>query len=168
MRLLKNNKLKKSKTSKTKPKKCQSFARGRQDLIKTWPVPDTGLTRPNKKMYKRSKQKSKYITNVTLAENNKPTKSFCSQKTKNKMCLCKNCQERQDLIKTWPFHSKGQVLYSTKNISSLLNVKKVSILSHKVYFLSRKRRNKLIKQVNGNGKKVMNICHWNLGIQKLD
>ena len=33
----------------------------------------------------------------------------------------------------------------------------------KIHSLSNKRRNKMIKMMNGNGKKSLNVAHWNLG-----
>ena len=51
-----------------------------------------------------------------------------------------------------------------RSLSALVTAscKQVSV----THSISRKQRNKIIKQKNGNGKKSLSICHWNLGSKK--
>ena len=122
----------------TKTKKCQPVIGDSPDLIQTAPVPNDGLSRPKKKKKKMKNTKIKYLSNVTLVEEVKCTKLF-SQST--------------NLFASSHSHLfRGTALHST--------------LVSDFHSISNKRRNNLIKQMNGNGKNSLSICHWNLGSKK--
>ena len=114
----------------TKKKKCQSLTSDGQDLIKTWPIPSTEMTRPKRKIQKKKKLKiknEKYFSNVTLVKMNKLTKSVKLQ-TKTKKCQYL-ARDRQDLIKTWPV--PDTVL--TRPNKKIFKKKKTKIENHKYF-----------------------------------
>ena len=65
-------------------------------------------------------------------------------------------------LKVIPFTST----YHTHSHHYIHSLTKLLSLPPRVHSLSRKLRNKLIKQINGNGKNSLLISHWNLGAKK--
>ena len=61
------------------------------------------------------------------------------------------------ILKSWSI--------SSSKYSSLLSQSHCNQVSV-THSISRKKRNKIIKQKNGNGKNSLSICHWNLGSKK--
>ena len=131
-----------------KTKKCQSDAGDRPDLIQTAPVPSRGPSRQKIKinrMKKLKNSKSNYLLNVTLKKIVKQTKSF------SLFLALLIFKESHWKLSTY-FHF-------------------ISLVSQCIpvayfHFISSKKRNKLIKQKNGNGKNSLLISHWNLGSKK--
>ena len=148
----------------TKSKKCQPDAGDRPDLIQTEPVPSTGLAR----------SKSNYLSHVTLASIDQSfmVKYLRSQPSGHGAAVMgiRSQLSGHDTAVTTITSTAHSLpdsgLTRSKNDNYIPDV--TLVRNHKRKFkyffsISRKRRNKLIKQLNGNGKKMINICHWNLG-----
>ena len=121
----------------TKIKKCHSEARDRPDLIQTAPVPGGSLART------QNKRPGHSPVTARSSSGHSPVTALVTQVTSNV---------------TTVFHFS--LAKSVKPVTSK------AVRSSQVsdfHFISSKRRNNLIKQSNGNGKKSLSVCHWNLG-----
>ena len=74
------------------------------------------------------------------------------------------------ILRSNPGHSPVTALAQqcTSNVTTVLHLSQVRSVQQVTYShsISRKLRNKLIKQLNGNGKNSFSVCHWNLGAKK--
>ena len=73
-------------------------------------------------------------------------------------------------VRSNPAHSPVTALamFCPSNVSTvpcLSHIKSVHQVTYS-HSISRKQRNNLIKQQNGNGKNTISVCHWNLGSKK--
>ena len=117
-------------------------------------VPDSGLARP----------KSNYLSHVTLA-----VKDQVSPVTVSRSQLSGHDTEVTVLRSQLSGH--GEVIPSLLIHHISLHYFFTSVTRYcppatKSHFISNKTRNKLIKQMNGNGKNAISVSHWNLGSKK--
>ena len=132
-------------------------------------VPDDGLARP----------KLNYLSNVTME--NKVKSAKYTQENIVKVSRSLSLITAQSRSRSQPGHSPVMGLSSSGHspVTALvtLSISNVTTVSHlsqastvqqvtHSHSISRKRRNKLIKQKNGNGKNSLVISHWNLGSKK--
>ena len=144
-----------------KTTKCQPAVR---DTLVTVPhtprvtvgVPDSWLAR----------LKTNYLSNVTLVVSVKLTKWFNHSLVTPHILRESLCRSLSALVTAGKLRESLQSQSTGAAVTwlrSQLSGHDTAVMDHSI---SRKMRNKLVKQINGNGKNTLLISHWNLGSKK--